>query len=163
MFWANVIITALFDSEHRLRGFAKVTRDMTERRRIEALEHGERKMNEFLAMLGHELRNPLAPIRNALDLMRIDSTGDSKHEWARSVIDRQLTQLTRLVDDLLDVGRITSGKIALHRSQFTIHGMPNRSTSIPTRCMQPPGEGALARSSRAAVECRAFPGTSHAQ
>ena len=90
-FWANVIITALFDSNGLLRGFAKVTRDMTERRRVVALEESERKMNEFLAMPGHELRNPLAPIRNALDLMRIQSSGDSTHEWARSVIDRQLT------------------------------------------------------------------------
>jgi PAS domain S-box-containing protein len=125
-FWANVIITALFDSEGKLRGFAKVTRDMTERRRIQALEQSERKMNEFLAMLGHELRNPLAPIRNALDLMRIDPTGDSKHEWARSVIDRQLTQLTRLVDDLLDVGRITSGKIALHKEPVEVNAAIQR-------------------------------------
>jgi len=126
MFWANVIITALYDSEHRLRGFAKVTRDMTERRRIEALEHSERRMNEFLAMLAHELRNPLAPIRNALDLMRIQSTGDSTQEWARSVIDRQLTQLTRLVDDLLDVGRITSGKIALHNEPVELNAVVQR-------------------------------------
>jgi PAS domain S-box-containing protein len=125
-FWANVIITALYDSDHRLRGFAKVTRDMTERRRIEALEHSERKMNEFLAMLGHELRNPLAPIRNALDLMRIQSNGDSTLEWARNVIDRQLTQLTRLVDDLLDVGRITSGKIALHKMPVEINAAVQR-------------------------------------
>ena len=125
-FWANVIITALFDSEHRLRGFAKVTRDMTERRRIEALEHGERRMNEFLAMLGHELRNPLAPIRNALDLMRLQSAGDATQDWARSVIDRQLTQLTRLVDDLLDVGRITSGKIALHKEPVEINAAVQR-------------------------------------
>jgi PAS domain S-box-containing protein len=126
MFWANVIITALFDSEHRLRGFAKVTRDMTERRRVEALEHGERKMNEFLAMLAHELRNPLAPIRNALDLMRIQSTDDSTQDWARDVIDRQLAQLTRLVDDLLDVGRITSGKIALHKMPVEINAAVQR-------------------------------------
>jgi PAS domain S-box-containing protein len=119
-FWANVIITALRDSEGRLRGFAKVTRDMTERKRVEALERGEREMTEFLAMLAHELRNPLAPIRNALDLMRIKSAGDSTQEWSRNVIDRQLTQLTRLVDDLLDVGRITSGKIALHKEPVEI-------------------------------------------
>ena len=112
-FWANVIITALYDADGRLRGFAKVTRDMTERKRIEALELGKREVNEFLAMLAHELRNPLAPIRNAVDLMRIKSAGDSTQEWSRNVIDRQLTLLTRLVDDLLDVGRITSGKIAL--------------------------------------------------
>src|SRR5256714_2184007 len=120
-FWANVIIRALHDAEGRLRGFAKVTRDMTERKRVEALERGEQEMNEFLAMLAHELRNPLAPIRNALDLMRIKSAGDSTQEWSRNVIDRQLTQLTRLVDDLLDVGRITSGKIALHKEPVEIN------------------------------------------
>ena len=125
-FWANVIITALYDSTGKLRGFAKVTRDMTERRRVVALEQSERKMNEFLAMLGHELRNPLAPIRNALDLMRIQSNGDSRLEWARSVIDRQLTQLTRLVDDLLDIGRISSGKIALHLEAIEINAVIQR-------------------------------------
>ncbi len=72
-FWANVIITALYDGEHRLRGFAKVTRDLTARRRIEALQERERQMHEFLAMLGHELRNPLAAIANALALMRSKS------------------------------------------------------------------------------------------
>ena len=116
-----MIITALYDAEGRLRGFAKVTRDMTERKRVEALERGEQEMNEFLAMLAHELRNPLAPIRNALDLMRIKSAGDSTQEWSRNVIDRQLTQLTRLVDDLLDVGRITSGKIALQKEPVEIN------------------------------------------
>ena len=84
-------------------------------RRIEMLERSERRINEFLAMLGHELRNPLAPIRNALDLMRIKSAGDSTYEWSRNIIDRQVTQLTRLVDDLLDVGRITSGRIMLQK------------------------------------------------
>ena len=113
-FWANVIITGLFDSAGKLRGYAKVTRDMTERRRVEQLEYGERKMNEFLAMLGHELRNPLAPIRNALDLMRVRPADESMQQWSRDVIDRQLMQLTRLVDDLLDIGRISSGKITLH-------------------------------------------------
>ena len=119
-FWANVIITALYDEGGGVRGFAKVTRDMTERKRVEALEHGEREMTEFLAMLAHELRNPLAPIRNAVDLMRMKSAGDSTQEWSRNVIDRQLTQLTRLVDDLLDVGRITSGKIALHKEPLEL-------------------------------------------
>ncbi|MGH8315005.1 MAG: MASE1 domain-containing protein, partial [Steroidobacterales bacterium] len=122
-FWANVIITALFDSNGKLRGYAKVTRDMSERKRIEALEEGERRITEFLAMLGHELRNPLAPIRNALDLMRLNTAGDSTQEWARDVIDRQLVQLTRLVDDLLDVGRISSGKIALHKELLEINAV----------------------------------------
>ena len=120
-FWANVIITGLFDSAGNLRGYAKVTRDMTERRRIEQLEHGERRMNEFLAMLGHELRNPLAPIRNALDLMRLRPADASIQQWSRDVIDRQLTQLTRLVDDLLDIGRISSGKITLRMEPIELN------------------------------------------
>jgi len=69
-FWANVIITAVYDQSGELRGFTKVTRDLTERRRMETLEAEGKQMTEFLAMLGHELRNPLAPIRNAVAVMR---------------------------------------------------------------------------------------------
>ena len=69
-FWASVVITSLHDEDGRLRGFAKVTRDLSDRKRIEALESAERQMNEFLAMLGHELRNPLAPIRIAVAMMQ---------------------------------------------------------------------------------------------
>jgi PAS domain S-box-containing protein len=112
-FWANVIIAALYDGEHRVRGFAKVTRDLTVRRRIEALEESERQMNEFLAMLAHELRNPLASIVNALGLMR-SKPGQEQAEF-RAVLERQTTLLARIVDDLLDVSRITRGKIALKR------------------------------------------------
>src|SRR5438876_879008 len=82
LFWANVIITALYDADHKLRGFAKVTRDLTDRKRVESLEQSERQMNEFLAMLGHELRNPLSPIRNALDLMRMQPSDESTREWS---------------------------------------------------------------------------------
>jgi PAS domain S-box-containing protein len=120
-FWANVVITALYDDAGQFRGFAKVTRDMTEPKRIESLEQRERQTNEFLAMLGHELRNPLAPIRNALSLMGMQSADDSTREWSRSVIDRQVTQLTRLVDDLLDVARITSGKIELKKERVELN------------------------------------------
>ena len=71
----------------------------------------DRRKNEFLAMLSHELRNPLAPITNAVHVL---GTGDArKIEWARDVLDRQVKQLCRLVDDLLDVSRITHGKIEL--------------------------------------------------
>jgi len=120
-FWANVVITALYDHAGDFRGFAKVTRDMTELRRIESLEQRERQTNEFLAMLGHELRNPLAPIRNALSLLGMQSADDSTRAWSRQVIDRQVTQLTRLVDDLLDVARITSGKIDLKKEHVELN------------------------------------------
>ncbi|HEX6900920.1 MAG TPA: ATP-binding protein [Thermoanaerobaculia bacterium] len=120
MFWANVVITALYDREHRLRGFAKVTRDMTERRRVEALEKADLHRTEFLAMLAHELRNPLAPIRNALGLIGPGRPDDATLEWSRSIIERQVTHLSRLVDDLLDVSRITANKITLQREPVEI-------------------------------------------
>jgi len=114
-FWANVIITAVFDNRGELRGFAKVTRDLTEAKRVQRLEEEGRQTNEFLAMLGHELRNPLAPIRNAVAVMGTKTVNDPTVSWARDLIERQVGHLSRLVDDLLDVSRITSGKITLHR------------------------------------------------
>src|SRR6185436_9854322 len=74
----------------------------------------DRRKDEFLAMLAHELRSPLAPIRNAIEVLRVPGGNDSQRlPWARDVIDRQSRQLMRIVDDLLDVSRITSGKIQL--------------------------------------------------
>ncbi len=119
-FWANVVITSLHDEEGRLHGFAKVTRDLSDRKRIEALESAERQMTEFLAMLGHELRNPLAPIRNAVAMMQESELSPAQLSWARDVIDRQITHLARLVDDLLDVSRITSGKISLRKESMVL-------------------------------------------
>jgi signal transduction histidine kinase len=95
-------------------------REVVERARAEqALQEADRNKDEFLAMLAHELRNPLAPIHNALQLMRMQpSAGQS--QWAQEVIQRQLAYLTRLVDDLLDVSRITRGKIALTREPLDV-------------------------------------------
>ncbi len=123
-FWASVIIAALYDNERRVRGFAKVTRDLTARRRIEALQESERQMNEFLAMLAHELRNPLASIVNALGLMRSKS-GQEQTEF-RDVIERQTKLLAHIVDDLLDVSRITRGKIALKKEILDVNGLVAR-------------------------------------
>jgi len=114
-FWANAVITAIRDSEGQLRGFAKITRDMSERRRLEELERSSRRMNEFLAMLAHELRNPLAPIRNAVTVLQLEPSPSPVVKNSREMIDRQLTHMTRLVDDLLDVGRLTTGKIRLKK------------------------------------------------
>jgi signal transduction histidine kinase/ActR/RegA family two-component response regulator len=113
LFWANVVITAVHGADGELRGFAKVTRDMSERRRLEELEQSSRRMNEFLAMLAHELRNPLAPIRNAVTIMQLETLQSPVLRNCRDVIDRQLTHVTRLVDDLLDVGRLMSNKVEL--------------------------------------------------
>ncbi|HVF36004.1 MAG TPA: PAS domain S-box protein, partial [Candidatus Saccharimonadia bacterium] len=114
-FWANVIITALYGPDGTLRGYAKVTRDMTERKRVERLEEDAQRMNAFLAMLAHELRNPLAPIRNAANLLARMDADKSRTDWAAGVIERQVSHLSRLVDDLLDVSRITQGKIVIEK------------------------------------------------
>ncbi len=119
-FWANVIITALHNEAGELSGFSKVTRDLTSRKRIEALELAERQMTEFLAMLSHELRNPLAPIRNAVYMLQLKQIDDPEVKWSRDLIDRQVTQLTRLVDDLLEVSRVTSGTIKLQKETVDI-------------------------------------------
>jgi signal transduction histidine kinase len=90
--------------------------EIAERARIEsALKEADRHKDEFLAMLAHELRNPLAPIFNAIQIMRRKPLSDPQLIWARDVIQRQLGHLTRLVDDLLDVSRITRGKINVSR------------------------------------------------
>jgi PAS domain S-box-containing protein len=112
-FWADVVVTPLYDGAGGLRGFAKVTRDLSERKRIEALEERGRHLTEFLAMLAHELRNPLAPIRNAVGIMAMAGEQSPQVAWCRDVIERQAVHLTRLVDDLLDVSRITRGVLKL--------------------------------------------------
>lgn len=123
-FWANVVISAVREHTGELVGFAKVTRDLTERRRAEeeraalkAAEEANRAKDEFLAMLGHELRNPLAPIVTALDLIKM--RGDHVPQEL-SVIERQVHHVVRLVDDLLDTSRIKQGKLELRRSTFEI-------------------------------------------
>jgi signal transduction histidine kinase len=79
------------------------------------VEHADQQKNEFLCMLAHELRNPLAPIRNAVFVLRERQEQNPDARWAQDVIDRQVTNLVRLVDDLLDVSRITRGKIRLEQ------------------------------------------------
>jgi signal transduction histidine kinase len=97
------------------------------RRRTEELEastallrEGDRRKDEFLAVLAHELRNPLAPIRNALALLQAQGGLGPEAVWCRDLIERQVDQLTRLVEDLLDVSRISSGKIKLQRETLDL-------------------------------------------
>jgi PAS domain S-box-containing protein len=118
LFWANAVLTPMRDGNGELRGFAKVTRDLTTQRRLGELEHASQRMSEFLAMLGHELRNPLAPIRNAVSIMQLQTDLPLPLRRTRDILDRQLGQLTRLVDDLLVAGRIATGKISFRRAQL---------------------------------------------
>jgi signal transduction histidine kinase/CheY-like chemotaxis protein len=117
----NVTRAPLRDATGAIDGFVTWGLDVTEqvhaRRRIEEAklqaELANRAKDEFLAMLGHELRNPLAPITTALELMALRAPHQFERE--RAVIERQVQHVTRLVDDLLDVSRITRGGVELHR------------------------------------------------
>ncbi|WP_422928767.1 response regulator [Singulisphaera sp. PoT] len=112
-FWGNGVVRPLRDVSGKLQGFVKVMQDTTERKRTEeALREADRRKDDFLAMLAHELRNPLSTINNAIQLARY--SGKAEHfEWAKEVIGQQVKHLARLIDDLLDVSRITRGKIQL--------------------------------------------------
>src|SRR5205085_6952206 len=91
----------------------------------EALKAADRRKNEFLAMLAHELRNPLAPIRNALQILRL-ARGDAQTlDSTTDMMERQVSQLVRMVDDLLDVNRISRGKIELRRGRIEVASAVN--------------------------------------
>ena len=118
--------TFLFDAR-RIMGEGDATtlllaaQDITERKQTEAaLQDASRRKDEFLAVLAHELRNPLAPIRTGLELIRL--TGDSPESVrrVRPIMERQIGQMVRLIDDLLDISRITSGKISLQRAPASL-------------------------------------------
>jgi two-component system, sensor histidine kinase len=89
-------------------------------RRAEALREADRRKDEFLATLAHELRNPLAPLRNAVEILRTAQATPGMRERALDMMERQLRQMVRLVDDLLDVSRITTGKLTVHREIFDL-------------------------------------------
>jgi PAS domain S-box-containing protein len=108
--------------------------DISERSRMErklleqteALADLHRRKDEFLAMLSHELRNPLAPILNAVHLLRLQKNENQLQHHARAVIERQVTQLTRLVDDLMEVSRITTGRVQLRHDRVVVSGIVER-------------------------------------
>ena len=89
-------------------------------RRAEELAEAHRRKDEFLSVLSHELRNPLAPVRNALHILRLYGPDDPTVNEARAIIERQVQQLARLVDDLLDVSRIASGKIQVKKQRLDL-------------------------------------------
>jgi PAS domain S-box-containing protein len=98
-----------------------VSRDVTERKKAEdALRAADRRKDEFLAMLAHELRNPLAPIRSASELLGRVAAADPSTQAIVGIVKRQVAHLTRLVDDLLDVSRITQGRIELQRAPIEL-------------------------------------------
>jgi signal transduction histidine kinase len=108
-------------ADGRLFGVVLVFRDFSIRRLAEEqLQQANRCKDEFLAILSHELRNPLAPIRMAVAMLQKVGPPDPELKELRDIIDRQTTQLTRLLDDLLDVSRIASGKIVLRKDRASL-------------------------------------------
>ncbi|MEP7271439.1 MAG: ATP-binding protein, partial [Acidobacteriota bacterium] len=111
----------LRDASGAIEGILLHGVDVTERKRAEEkLREADRRKDEFLAMLAHELRNPLAPITNAIQVFRGKGPPEPEFQWATEVIDRQVHQMTRLIDDLLDVSRITRGKIELRKERVDL-------------------------------------------
>jgi PAS domain S-box-containing protein len=134
-FWCRSTITPLFDENKQVRSFARVMHDLTDteaqavqKKRSEDLTETNRSREEFMALLSHELRNPLSPILNALAILRSIKTDDPIVQQAGSIIERQIGQMVRLVDDLLDVSRITKGKLQLNKEPVELRVIVNRAT-----------------------------------
>lgn len=132
-FWASTVISALYDAERKHRGYVHVLQDLTQRRNAESLAETSQRMHEFIAMLAHELRNPLAPIRNAVELMRKRGMGDRTLEAMRDTVDRQVVTLSRIIDDLLDVSRVSRGQFAVIKEDIDLRDVIPRAleTSRP--------------------------------
>jgi PAS domain S-box-containing protein len=119
--WTGVVATPIFDGNGRPDGFVSVLSDIHERKLAEeALKVEERRKDEFLATLAHELRNPLEPIRNAIEIMKRQGPLEAGVAWSRDVVERQLGVMVRLIDDLLDVARISRGSLALRKRPIAL-------------------------------------------
>jgi PAS domain S-box-containing protein len=119
--WFLVRTAAVLDDEGRLVQRVGSLTDIHERKTAEAaLREDDRRKDEFLATLAHELRNPLGSIRNAVEVLRLSPAEHPDLTWASGMIGRQVGQLTRLVDDLLEVSRITRGTLALHTEALAL-------------------------------------------
>jgi signal transduction histidine kinase/CheY-like chemotaxis protein len=111
----------IYDESNNLIGAVNVLVDISDRKLAEeALKQADRSKNEFLATLAHELRNPLAPIRAAVRILQLKADPTPESQSALEVIDRQTRQMTRLIDDLLDIARITSNKLSLRTERVEL-------------------------------------------
>jgi PAS domain S-box-containing protein len=132
--WVGGVAYPLKDTGGRVREVVLIHEDITARKRLEdqlrqraeQLAESDRHKNEFLAMLAHELRNPLAPVRNSLQVLKMPGADGPTVEQARSMMERQIQHLVRLVDDLLDVSRIIRGRIPLSRERVDLEAVVGR-------------------------------------
>ena len=130
----SLTVSPIRDARGRVIGASKIARDITERKRLEAqlesmvgaLREADTRKDEFIAMLAHELRNPLSAIAVATDLLARSQIDDRKARFAIPAIERQMRQLRRLVDDLLNMARITSGKLTLRKEPLELKSFAER-------------------------------------
>ena len=139
--WASLSISVLRSADEKTHTMVGMVVDISENKRTEeslrelaaSLSEVDRRRSEFLATLAHELRNPLAPIRSGIDLMRLQGDNPDAVAKTRDMMDRQVTQLVRLVDDLLDIARISGNKVVLQRCPVQLRDLISNSieTSKP--------------------------------
>jgi PAS domain S-box-containing protein len=133
-FWASGLLVALRDEKGDLLGYGKILRNRTDlreqldglRNQVEALIKSDQQKNIFLATLSHELRNPLAPLSNAVQLLRMTAMDAANLQYPIKLIERQVEFIRRLVDDLLDVTRISTGKVRLNKRLIVLNEIIER-------------------------------------
>jgi PAS domain S-box-containing protein len=136
--WMAYKVLTLTDAANKPIAFATVSQDVTERKRLEDnlrrlaadLSDADRRKNEFLATLAHELRNPLAPMSNMLEVVKRADGNKEVLKQAHETLDRQLAQMVRLVDDLLDLNRITHDRLELRRSEVDLSSVIQQAVEV---------------------------------
>jgi PAS domain S-box-containing protein len=141
-----VCSNAPLEIDGEVTGAVLVAHDISERKVFEeALQEADRRKDEFLAMLAHELRNPLAPILNAAQILGLFSRDEERILWAQEIIERQVSHLSRLVDELLDVSRIARGKIRLKRAPVLLEEVIAQATESVRPIMDARGQRLVLR------------------
>jgi PAS domain S-box-containing protein len=163
MRWIGARGRARYDAAGRPLEMDGVTIDLTERKLLEEAlrektrslqESGQRK-DHFLAILGHELRNPIAPMRNAVEILRVRGSDPAVLERVSGILGRQLANLTRLVDELLDVARIASGKVRLELNEAPLGELVDEAVEQVEPLMEARGHALAVRHAGAALMVRA--------
>jgi signal transduction histidine kinase/CheY-like chemotaxis protein len=132
--WINAVYTPTLDAAGVPDGWVAVVTDVDDHKRLEeALRDADRRKDEFLATLAHELRNPLAPLRTGLQVMQLDKNDATAVEQSHTMMERQLEQMVRLIDDLLDLSRISRGTITLQKARIPLATVMRNAveTSLP--------------------------------
>jgi K+-sensing histidine kinase KdpD len=148
--WVNAVYTPTFGADRKPDGWVGVVIDIdTQKRSEEALRVTDRRKDTFLAVLAHELRNPLAPLRNSLEILKRSDSNFQLNQKAQLTMERQLSHMVRLVDDLLDLSRINSDKLELQRQPVALSEVVSQAVetgrTLNRRCRSRIGDRVAAR------------------